>query len=59
RITALFRGRWRARFAYRTAAEWQAELSGHGFDVSIAPMGKGTPFANVLLVARRQSTTAS
>ena len=62
RITALCRGRWRARFAFRTAAEWQAELSGHGFEVSIAPMGEGTPFANVLLVARRQatqSTTAS
>jgi hypothetical protein len=29
--------------------------------VSIAPMSEGTPFANVLLVARRggQSTTAS
>ena len=63
RITALCRGRWRPRFAFRTAAEWQAELSGHGFDVSVAPMGEGTPFANVLLVARRlatdQSTTAS
>jgi uncharacterized protein (DUF2062 family)/SAM-dependent methyltransferase len=56
RITALCRGRWRARFAFRTAAEWQAELSGHGFDVSIASMGEGTPFANVLLVARRLAT---
>ena len=69
RITALCRGRWRPPFAFRTAAEWQAELSGLGFDVSVAPMGEGTPFANVLLVARRlatagrlrraQSTTAS
>jgi len=61
RFTALLRGRWRPAFAFRTAAEWQAELAGLGFDVSVAPMGEGTPFANVLLVARRQrqSTTAS
>jgi uncharacterized protein (DUF2062 family) len=63
RITALCRGRWRPRFAFRTAAEWQAELADLGFDVSVAPMGEGTPFANVLLVGRRlatvQSTTAS
>jgi uncharacterized protein (DUF2062 family) len=61
RLTALFRGRWRAQFAFRTAAEWRALLGELGFDVSIAPMSEGTPFANVLLVARRagQSTTAS
>jgi uncharacterized protein (DUF2062 family) len=62
RLTALSRGRWRARFAFRSAAEWQALLAELGFDVSVAPMGEGTPFANVLLVARRtapQSTTAS
>jgi hypothetical protein len=63
RITALCRGRWRPTFAFRTAVEWQAELASRGFDVSVAPMGDGTPFANVLLVARRlaapQSTTAS
>jgi uncharacterized protein (DUF2062 family)/SAM-dependent methyltransferase len=63
RITALVHGRWRPTFAFRTAAEWQAELAGLGFDVSVAPMREGTPFANVLFVARRlatpQSTTAS
>ncbi len=53
RVTALLRGRWRPRFAFRTAAEWRAELAGLGFEVSVAPMGEGTPFANVLLVARR------
>ena len=56
RLTALVRGRWRTPFAFRTAAEWQAELAALGFDVSVAPMWKGTPFANVLLVARRQAT---
>ena len=59
RVTALLRGRWRAQFAFRTAAEWHAELTGLGFDVSIAPMAKGTPFANVLLVARRLATSQS
>jgi uncharacterized protein (DUF2062 family)/SAM-dependent methyltransferase len=52
-ITALMRGRWRPRFAFRTAAEWRAELAAVGFDVALAPMSEGTPFANVLLVARR------
>ncbi|MEO5821133.1 MAG: DUF2062 domain-containing protein [Vicinamibacteraceae bacterium] len=62
-ITALFRGHLRPRFAFRTAAEWRAELTALGFDVALAPMCEGTPFANVLFVARRvaapQSTTAS
>ena len=59
RVTALIRGRWRQRFAFRTGAEWQAELSARGFDVTLAPMSAGTPFANVLLVARRQATRQS
>jgi len=59
RITALLRGRWRPCFAFRSAAEWRAELAASGFEVTVAPMGEGTPFANVLLVARRQSTTTS
>jgi SAM-dependent methyltransferase len=57
RITALLRGRWRAQFAFRSAAEWQALLAELGFEVSVAPMGEGTPFANVLLVARRLETS--
>jgi uncharacterized protein (DUF2062 family)/SAM-dependent methyltransferase len=53
RLTALSRGRLRPRFAFRSAAEWQALLAGIGFEVAVAPMGEGTPFGNVLLVARR------
>jgi uncharacterized protein (DUF2062 family) len=56
-ITALVRGRWRPRFAFRTAAEWRAELTALGFEVSLAAMSEGTPFANVLLVARRVAAT--
>jgi hypothetical protein len=52
-LTALIRGRWRPRFAFRTATEWRAELTALGFEVSLAAMSEGTPFANVLLVARR------
>ena len=58
RITALLRGRWRPRFAFRTAADWRAELASLGLEVTVAPMGEGTPFANVLLVARRPDGAA-
>jgi uncharacterized protein (DUF2062 family) len=58
-ITALVRGHWRPRFAFRTASEWRAELAALGFEVSLAPMSEGTPFANVLLVARRVAAPAA
>ncbi len=35
----------------RTVAEWQALLRRLGFAVQAVPMSRGTPFANVLLVA--------
>jgi hypothetical protein len=54
RLTALAQRRPRARLAFRTTAEWSALLAGHGLEVQVAEMGAGTPFANVLLVARRQ-----
>ncbi len=37
----------------RPLNEWQALLQRLGFDVSAIPMSAGTPFANVLLVARK------
>ena len=36
----------------RTLAEWVAQLESLGFAVRSQPMSEGTPFANVLLVAR-------
>lgn len=36
----------------RTANEWLALLSATGFDSEITPMSGGTPFANVLIVAK-------
>jgi uncharacterized protein (DUF2062 family)/trans-aconitate methyltransferase len=53
RFSSLLRGRLRQRFHYRSAAEWQEMLGRLGLAVDIAPMGMGTPYANVLLAARR------
>ena len=36
----------------RTLADWTAQLESLGFDVRSQPMSAGTPFANVLLIAR-------
>jgi SAM-dependent methyltransferase len=36
----------------RTLAQWIAQLESLGFEVTSEPMSQGTPFANVLLVAR-------
>ncbi len=36
----------------RTLDEWRAVLARHGFDASPLPMSHGTPFANVMLLAR-------
>lgn len=43
-----------ARTYLRSAAEWTARLESLGFSVSALPMSAGTPFANVLLVARKR-----
>lgn len=40
----------------RPAQAWRAELERLGFTVAAAPMSHGTPFANVLLVARYDET---
>ena len=46
------RGHGLARLYCRTLAEWQAKLQELGFAVDSIPMHDGTPFANILLVAR-------
>jgi uncharacterized protein (DUF2062 family)/SAM-dependent methyltransferase len=54
RLTAMFTRRWGTRFHFRTAADWHALLERLGLQVQeVRPAGDGTPFANVLLVARR------
>jgi SAM-dependent methyltransferase len=41
------------RLHLRSAAEWSARLATLGFSIDSLPMSAGTPFANVLLVARK------
>ena len=53
RIAGALRGEFGQRLHYRSAVQWIAELVGRGFAVSAEPMSEGTPFANVLFVARK------
>ncbi len=56
RLTALATRRWNTRFQFRTATEWHALLERYGLQVQdVRPAGEGTPFANILLVARKTS----
>jgi SAM-dependent methyltransferase len=52
RVMLLAGGRGADRLYCRTASEWHALLSAAGFDSEIMPMSGGTPFANVLIVAK-------
>jgi 2-polyprenyl-3-methyl-5-hydroxy-6-metoxy-1,4-benzoquinol methylase len=49
---AFVRGHGATRFHCRTVAQWRAALEALGFAVRAVPMSRGTPFANMLLVAR-------
>ena len=53
RITALVRGNWRQRFAFRSETEWRALLATFGLAVGRVPLPDGPVFGNVLLIARR------
>jgi uncharacterized protein (DUF2062 family)/trans-aconitate methyltransferase len=53
RLRALLRGDWRRRFSYRSRKNWINRLQALGLDISHEPAGAGTPFANILLTARR------
>ena len=53
RLAGALRGEFMQRLHYRDAAQWTAELEGRGFSVRAQPMSEGTPFANVLFVARK------
>lgn len=55
RLTALLRGTWRQRFAYRSAAEWAELLASSGLLTEVADLSRGTPFANVLVAGRRNT----
>jgi trans-aconitate methyltransferase len=52
RAVMRLRGHRLARLYCKPLARWKAELAALGFQVEAAPMSAGTPFANVLLMAR-------
>ena len=52
-VVTFVRGHRLSRLYCRPLAEWQARLSSQGFGVDTIPMPAGTPFANILLVARK------
>lgn len=52
----LCRGRFKQRYHYRAAAEWTHLLADAGFSAKPRPMSAGTPFANVLIEARKRQT---
>jgi SAM-dependent methyltransferase len=54
RIAGALRNLSRQRLHYRGAVQWIAELGERGFAVEAEPMSQGTPFANVLFVARKE-----
>jgi len=47
------REQWRRGFHYRTRADWAALLAHLGLAADLAPMGKGTAHANILIRATR------
>jgi uncharacterized protein (DUF2062 family) len=55
RLSALIRLHWRQRFTYRSAAEWCSVLAAQGLETRTQPSWRGTPFGNVLIVARARS----
>jgi len=52
---AFVRGHGATRFHCRSVAQWRSALAALGFAVQAEPMSRGTPFANVLLLARLPS----
>ena len=51
-MTLLLTGRGLRQLHCRPAAEWRQLLAAAGFDSETVPMSAGTPFANVLMIAR-------
>jgi SAM-dependent methyltransferase len=43
----------------RTAREWQEVLAAGGFDCEVLPMSAGTPFANIMFIARPRKKVRS
>ncbi len=52
RVVSYVRGHRNIRLHYRALAAWRTALADLGFTVSVLAMNKGTPYANMLLVAK-------
>jgi SAM-dependent methyltransferase len=59
RFAGAARGDFLRPLRYRSATQWIAELAGRGFAVNAEPMSQGTPFANVLFIARKKPAPGS
>ncbi len=55
RFAGALKGRPFQKLHYRPVDEWRAVLARLGLDVTAEPMSQGTPFANVLYVARKKA----
>ncbi|MDP3701865.1 MAG: class I SAM-dependent methyltransferase [Hylemonella sp.] len=58
-IVTFARGHRLSRLYCRPLSQWQEQLQALGFSVQAIPMHEGTPFANILLVARRPDGATS
>jgi hypothetical protein len=58
RLKALVTGNWKQRFAFRPRDEWTRLLTRLGLAVQSQGAGRGTPFANLLIVGRRPPQAA-
>lgn len=56
-VVTFVRGHRNSRLYCRPLSDWQAALARLGFQVDTLPMNKGTPFANILLVAKLNRNT--
>jgi 2-polyprenyl-3-methyl-5-hydroxy-6-metoxy-1,4-benzoquinol methylase len=58
-IVNFMRGNRLSRLYCRSLSGWQQALTGLGFEISTVPMHEGTPFSNILLVARLPATLSA
>lgn len=59
RVVTFARGHRNARMYCRPLSQWHAALTKLGFKVDTIPMNQGTPFANILLLAKLEAGTAA
>jgi cyclopropane fatty-acyl-phospholipid synthase-like methyltransferase len=58
-IVMFIRGHRLSRLYCMSVAQWTSVLAGVGFTVKPMPMNSGTPFANILLICEKSTTSAA